>query len=188
VQLVQPDAYGTVHLDKWDAEKRYYVETRILPIIRAAGVEWDFMLARTIVQMIEDTAQRPISAGDAEINKFVSNPEVFDTRMNPLDYERHCALQLEKAGWRTRLTPATGDQGADVVAHKDGKMLVLQCKLYGQPVGNDAVQQVHAARSFQSADIAAVVSNQPFTKSARQLANVNSVHLLHHEQLCQFTG
>jgi len=108
--------------------------------------------------------------------------------MEPLDYEKHCALELEKTGWGTRLTVATGDQGADVIAHRDGKVLVLQCKLYSSPVGNDAVQQVIAARHFQSADLAAVVSNQPFTKAAKQLAGVSGVHLLHHEQLASFTG
>jgi len=165
------------------------MDTRILPLIRAKGLgEWYGQVTYRIDQLIEEAAQRLIQAGEADIAKFVSNPEAFDLRMNPRDYEQHCALQLEKAGWSTRLTAVTGDRGADVIAHRSGKILVVQCKLYSQPVANDAVQQVHAARDFQSADIAAVVSNQPFTKSARQLANVNGIHLLHHGQLCQFTG
>jgi restriction system protein len=137
---------------------------------------------------IEEAAQRSISPASDTGNRFISNPEIFDPRMEPLDYEKHCALELEKTGWGTRLTVATGDQGADVIAHRDGKVLVLQCKLYSSPVGNDAVQQVIAARHFQSADLAAVVSNQPFTKAAKQLAGVSGVHLLHHEQLASFTG
>ena len=147
---------------------------------------WFEQVAAAINGLIEEAAQRSISAGNPEALRFVSNPEVFDARMDPLDYEKHCALQLERAGWSPRLTAATGDQGADVIASRDGKILVLQCKLYSQPVGNDAVQQVYAARGFQVADIAAVVSNQSYTKAARQLANVNGVRLLHHEQLCHF--
>jgi restriction system protein len=189
MQLVQPDRYGTIFLDKWEAEKQYYLKTRILPQIEAKGLmEWYGSVAFTIERLIEEAAQRPLASGDLEVVAFLSDPEIFDARMDPLDYERHCALQLEKAGWSTRLTATTGDQGADVIAHRNGKILVVQCKLYSQPVGNDAVQQVHAARSFQSADIAAVVSNQPFTKSARELANVNGVYLLHHEELCRFIG
>jgi restriction system protein len=138
--------------------------------------------------MIEEAAQRAIGASADAIGRFISNPEIYDSRMDPLDYERHCALQLEKAGWTTRLTAATGDQGADVIAHRAGKILVVQCKLYSSPVGNDAVQQVIAAQRFQSADVAAVVSNQPYTKSARELANVSGIHLLHHEQLVSFVG
>jgi hypothetical protein len=189
IQTVVPDAYGTIFLDKWNKEKEYYIQTRILPVLRARGLDEMYgPLAVTIETMIELAAQRPITPLSDAGSQFISNPEVFDPRMDPVDYEHHCALQLEKAGWSTRLTPATGDQGADVIAHRGGKVLVLQCKLYGSPVGNDAVQQVIAARQYQSADLAGVVSNQQFTRSAKELAEVSGVRLLHHEQLVSFTG
>jgi restriction system protein len=189
LQTVLPDDYGTVFLDKWKKEKDYYVRTRILPALRAKGLDAVYgALALKIDNMIEEAAQRSNSPTLDIARQFISNPEIFDPRMEPIDYEKHCALQLEKAGWGTRLTATTGDQGADVIAQRAGKVLVLQCKLYGTPVGNDAVQQVIAARQFQSADLAAVASNQPFTRSARQLAVVSGGHLLHHEQLASFTG
>jgi restriction system protein len=189
LQTVLPDDYGTVFLDKWEKEKEYYIQTRILPALRTKGLEAIYGdLAVKIDIMIEEAAQRPIPPTLDTASRFISNPEVFDARMEPIDYERHCALQLEKAGWSTRLTATTGDQGADVLANRAGKALVLQCKLYSSPVGNDAVQQVIAARQFQSADLAAVASNQSFTRSAKQLAGVSGVHLLHHEQLTSFTG
>lgn len=189
LQTVQPDDYGTVFLDKWEKAKDYYIQTRILPALRAGGLDAIYgALAIRIDTMIEEAAQRSISPELDIASRFISNPEVFDPRMEPIDYEKHCALQLEKAGWATRLTATTGDQGADVIASRAGKAMVLQCKLYSSPVGNDAVQQVIAARQFQSADLAAVASNQSFTRSAKQLAGVSGVHLLHHEQLASFTG
>ncbi|HEV2100908.1 MAG TPA: restriction endonuclease, partial [Stellaceae bacterium] len=189
LQTVSSDQYGTIFLDQWNKEKGYYIQTRIRPALRASGLDEMYgSLAVTIETMIELAAQRPIPPAPVTLGQYVSNPEIFDLRMDPIDYERHCALQLEKAGWSTRLTPITGDQGADVIANRAGKVLVLQCKLYSTPVGNDAVQQVVAAKQFQSADLAAVVSNQSFTNSARQLAIVTSVHLLHHEQLSSFIG
>jgi restriction system protein len=189
IQTVLPDAYGTIILDKWNKEKGYYIQTRILPALRARGLDEMYgPLAVTIETMIELAAQRPITPSWDAGSQFISNPEVFDPRMDPVDYEQHCALRLKKAGWSTRVTPATGDQGADVIAHRGGRVLVLQCKLYGSPVGNDAVQQVIAARQYQSADLAGVVSNQQFTRSAKELAEVSGVRLLHHEQLASFTG
>lgn len=189
LQKVLSDHYGTIDLRDWNKEKGHYIKTRILPALRSSGLDEMYgPLAVTIETMIELAAQRPIPPASAMPSPYVSNPEIFDPRMDPIDYERHCALQLEKAGWSTLLTPATGDQGADVIARRAGKVLVLQCKLYSTSVGNDAVQEVFAAKQFQSADLAAVVSNQTFTKSARQLANVNGVRLLHHEELASFTG
>lgn len=190
LQTVQPDHYGTVFLDKWEKEKHYFIQTRILPLLGERGLgEAYTQVAVQFDIMIEEAAQRAIPpAIEGQAARFISSPETFDPRMDPIHYEAHCALLLQKAGWETRLTTATGDQGADVIAKRDGKVLVLQCKLYSSPVGNDAVQQVIGARGFQAADLAAVVSNQPFTRSAQQLAGVNHVHLLHHEQLVAFTG
>jgi restriction system protein len=61
--------------------------------------------------------------------------------------------------------------------------VVLQCKLWNQPVGNKAVQEIVAAKKLYSASAAFVVSNQPFTIPAKILAAANQVHLLHHNDL-----
>jgi restriction system protein len=90
---------------------------------------------------------------------------------------------LEQAGWKARQIGRSGDQGADVLAEKGNVSAVLQCKLWNQPVGNTAVQEVVAAKKLYSASTAFVVSNQPFTVSAKILAAANHVHLLHHNDL-----
>jgi restriction system protein len=68
----------------------------------------------------------------------------------------------------------------------NGTTLVVQCKLYSSPVGNKAVQEVIAGRAFENADMAAVVSNMAFTKSARVLAQQAGVDLLHHDELPRY--
>jgi hypothetical protein len=105
--------------------------------------------------------------------------------MDGVEYERFVADLLSIRGWDTRLTKGSGDQGVDVVAQKQGIKAVIQCKLYSYPVGNDAVQQVIAGRTFYNGDVAAVVTNATFTGSARQLASTAHVLLLHHDQVGQ---
>jgi restriction system protein len=61
--------------------------------------------------------------------------------------------------------------------------VVLQCKLYSQPVGNKAVQEVVAARNFERARFGVVVSNNSYTTPAQTLASANGVHLIHHREL-----
>lgn len=103
--------------------------------------------------------------------------------LTPQEYERHCAYLLQKAGWRASTTVATGDQGADVLAQYADINAVLQCKMYSQPVGNAAVQQVIAARVFYDCNLAAVITNAGFTKAAEALAKKAFVVLLHHDDL-----
>jgi hypothetical protein len=90
-------------------------------------------------------------------------------------------MRLE--GWSGKPTPATSDQGADVICDYGDVRAVIQCKLYDQPVGNAAVQEVISARIFYEANVAAVVTNASFTKSAIQLAEKARVALLHDTQL-----
>jgi restriction system protein len=95
------------------------------------------------------------------------------------DFEVLIGEQLEDGGWHVRRTGRSGDQGADLVAEKNGVSVAVQCKLYAQPVGNKAVQEALAAQRYYATDHAAVVSNAAFTRSAVQLARSAGVLLLH---------
>ena len=103
--------------------------------------------------------------------------------MSPREFEHRCADYLALKGWRSRNIGGPGDQGVDVLAEKDDIRLVLQCKKYGKPVGNRAVQEVFAAKAHARASAAAVVSNQGFTRGARELAAATGVMLLHFTEL-----
>lgn len=111
----------------------------------------------------------------------------FTSITNPYEYEYSVAKELSAHGWTTRVTNGSGDQGVDIVATKGDLKMVVQCKLYSQPVGNSAVQEIYSAKGFERADIAIVVTNNSFTKSAKQLANSLQVILLHHNQIGQFS-
>jgi restriction system protein len=103
--------------------------------------------------------------------------------MDPIEYERYCAEVMRRDGWHAETTAASGDQGVDVVATLQGVILVLQCKRYSRPVGNSAVQEVLAGKSYYRAQIAAVVSTAPYTASAQELAKRCGVMLLRHTDL-----
>jgi restriction system protein len=54
---------------------------------------------------------------------------------------------------------------------KNNVRVVLQCKLYGGPVGNKAVQEAAAGRAHERADFGIVVTNNRYTSAAEQLAH-----------------
>ena len=103
--------------------------------------------------------------------------------VSPFDYEKEIGNNLNRLGFNVRVTKASGDQGVDVLADKDGILFAIQCKMYSNPVGNKAVQEVVAGRKHYNCDYGVVVTNTTFTKSARQLANTNNVILLNDNQL-----
>jgi HJR/Mrr/RecB family endonuclease len=93
-------------------------------------------------------------------------------------FEEFCADILKKNKYfNVKVTKASGDYGADIIAYKHGKKYVIQCKCYSKNVGNKAVQEVYSGKSFYKADIAVVMTNSFFTKSAIETAKRNDVYL-----------
>ncbi|MCJ2104948.1 restriction endonuclease [Methylobacterium sp. E-041] len=166
------DAYGNRIVDGWLRERDYFVARTVVPDLTARGFA-DLCAARadTILSIVEAVAEA------------VDLPEDDAAPEEGVPYERFCAARLERAGWRTHPTPASGDQGADIVAEQGRTRLVVQCKRYGRPVGNAAVQEAAAAARYWSGDMAAVVTNAGFTPAARKLAAATDVLLLHHDDL-----
>ncbi len=105
------------------------------------------------------------------------NP-VFD-ELSGMEFETYLSRLLRQNGFEDiRGTAATGDQGADLIAKKAGRTIVVQAKRYQGPVGNKAVQEVVAAVKFYRADEGWVITSSTFTPSAKALANANGVKLI----------
>ena len=99
-------------------------------------------------------------------------------KIDGLQFEDICATVLKDKGFKkVKITKASGDQGVDILAYKDGVKYAVQCKLYSRPVGNKAVQEVFAGMSYYECDAAIVMTNSTFTKSAVDLAESTGVEL-----------
>lgn len=99
--------------------------------------------------------------------------------MDGHDYEYLVARYLKGHGYTgAKVTKASGDYGVDVTAHKGGHKFAVQCKYYSKPVGISAVQEAAAGKAYYGCDAAMVVTNNTFTKAARDLAKANGVILL----------
>jgi restriction system protein len=174
-QLVRPDAYGKLVLDKWADEINYFINQHIGPLLT---IQEQSLLRRERAQITQIITQR-VEALTRDRPVFGE----FSNNMTPVEFETFCAEQLRQSGWNAHVTRQSRDQGVDVIAEKNGLRIVLQCKLYSNPVGNKAVQEAVAARAFEQAHYCAVVSNSSYTSPAEQLASTNGVLLLHYSDL-----
>lgn len=178
-QLVQRDAYGNEKIQTWNKEKKYFIDTVLIPHLTGLGhydkeeqnevVSDELREAllgkeelKEIDEAIEDAARRGLA-------RLPASNAITDITTGH-EYEHFCAGLLSESGWDTRLTKASGDQGVDIIAHYDGLTVVFQCKFYTHPVGNKAVQEAVAARIHEQADLAVVISNATYTKSVEALA------------------
>ncbi len=105
-------------------------------------------------------------------------PSDFDA-MSGVEFERWLITEIQRAGVNSVLpTKRTGDQGADIIVHHNNTTIAIQAKCYQHSVGNDAIQEAHAAKAHYRADQAWAVTNARFTPAARRLANSTGVQLV----------
>lgn len=101
----------------------------------------------------------------------------FD-QMNGIEFEQFCADLLRKNDFQNvQTTKDTGDQGIDIIAQKDSIQYGIQCKCYTSDIGNKAVQEAFAGKTYYGCHVAMVLTNRYFTKSAKELAATNKVIL-----------
>lgn len=104
--------------------------------------------------------------------------------MDGVEFEKYASDLLRANGFKNvRLTPSSGDQGVDIIAHFDGASYAIQCKRYHGRVSNKAVQEAFTGCGFYHCDVAAVLTNSFFTVSAKQLAEENGVILWDRKEL-----
>lgn len=98
-------------------------------------------------------------------------------KMNWQKFEDFLRKLFKEMGYSVESTKRTGDQGADLIVSKFDEKIVVQAKHHQGPIGNDAIQQVHAAKGYYKCNEAIVISTSQFTKSAKELARRLGVKL-----------
>jgi restriction system protein len=172
-QLRYRDPYGNWMHDKWEKEVGYFFGQVLLPEfpeMNPAEVEMIFAL---LIKWV----------GELDFATFPEFDEEPAAALDGLGYERQVGAALARAGFSVNFTPATGDQGVDIIAEREGEKVAVQCKNYASAVGNDAVQQVFAGGRFYGASRTVVIAPNGYTTSAKQLASSLGVACLHHNEI-----
>ncbi|QHA38770.1 restriction endonuclease (plasmid) [Rossellomorea marisflavi] len=104
-------------------------------------------------------------------------------QMSGRNFEEYLKVLLKNLGYRVKLTPSSGDYGADLVLTLSDQRIIVQAKRYKKNVGIKAVQEIASAKSHYSADECWVVTNSFFTEPAKKLASSNQVRLVDRDLL-----
>lgn len=84
-------------------------------------------------------------------------------------FEHEIAEKLKGQGFaHVKVTKASRDYGADILAFKDGLEYVVQCKKYRGTVGFNAVKDIATAMDIYQADRGILVCDTSFSKSAHK--------------------
>jgi restriction endonuclease Mrr len=98
--------------------------------------------------------------------------------MSGAEFETWVGRLLTEKGFDVSGNPATGDQGTDLIARKNGLTIVIQAKRRQGAVGNRAVQEAISALAYYGGDKGWVITNSSFTPSAKALAQRSHIKLI----------
>ena len=105
--------------------------------------------------------------------------------MKGTSFEKYFGEVLKCNGYKkVSITKKSGDYGADIIASYQHRLIAFQCKRYDKPVGIKGVQEAAAAQKYYGCCKAVVVTNNSFTKNARNLAQRTNVELWDRKKLC----
>lgn len=160
----------------------YPVIAMITPVFTAVAYIV-FKLKKPAAEKKPETVSAQYAASSVEtipsetIDQKKSIMEFID-EMDGHDFEYFCAELLEQYGYKNvHVTSASGDQGVDIIAIKNGLRYAFQCKRYSSKVGNNAVQQVNTGKSLYCCSKGIVITNNYFTVSAQQIAKATGIEL-----------
>ena len=103
--------------------------------------------------------------------------------MSGVEFENFIGNVFAKKGYPVQLTPASGDQGVDLLLTVDEHRVAVQLKRYTGPVGNAAVQAAFTGMFHYKAKEAWVITTGSFTPGAKQLAKSAGVRLIDRNEL-----
>jgi len=150
-------------------------------------VEDKFM--RLDLSRLKEYAERDIRLSRESSMDFVSNSGGNFDLMSGDQFEQFCAGLLREEGFEdVEVTKGSGDQGIDVLATRDSVRYGIQCKCYSSDIGNKAVQEAFAGKTYYGCHVAIVLTNRYFTPAARELASQTGVVLWDRDKLLSMVG
>ncbi len=115
--------------------------------------------------------------------KYIGLPETQKemvsllNNLSPRDFEHLIERLYHKIGYDTELTPPQKDGGRDLIARKSiptkKELVLVECKLYKNPIGVQTVRQLLGVVSSEKTNKGVLITSSEFTRGAMKFSKEN---------------
>jgi hypothetical protein len=101
--------------------------------------------------------------------------------MRPDEYEHHIASYFNGLGYKTKVSPQSGDYGVDVFATKGKEKLAIQAKMYGgstRKVNRQMIMELHGAKDHFDCTRAILATDGQVIQNAKEVADKLGIEIL----------
>lgn len=102
--------------------------------------------------------------------------------MTPQEFEQYVSERYQELGYKTILTPYSGDWGIDVIAMKGNEKIAIQAKMYGgssRKVNRQVMMQLYGAMAYQDCTKAVLATDGECMADAVEVANKLGIEILY---------
>lgn len=118
---------------------------------------------------------------------LINNNDLDLKNMTGQEFELHCKKLIDKMGFETELTKASGDGGIDIIAYNHQPLLsgkyIIQCKRYSGSVGEPIIRDLYGVVTSERANKGILITTGYFTKSAIGFAKDKQIELIDGDRL-----
>jgi len=114
---------------------------------------------------------------DADL-RFKRKQREFWFDLSPLEFEHQIAGLYTRLGYRSTVTPGSGDEGIDIIMYNAADKIIVQCKRHKNPIGPAVVRELYGALSASNAQSAILICTGGFTMGVYQFARDKPITLL----------
>jgi len=99
--------------------------------------------------------------------------------IDPKKFERIVAIIFEGLGYKTKVVGGSGDEGIDIIAHRDGKRFFIQCKRKNQVPPKDVREFAGSIRDLnkEKGEKGFIVTTGEFTEEGKSFAKDNLIEI-----------
>ena len=98
--------------------------------------------------------------------------------LSGIEFERELAALFQRRGYQVQSTPSSGDQGIDLIARKNGKTTIVQCKRHKSPVGPAIARELYGSLIASRADRAILACTGGFTRGVKEFVKDKPITLI----------
>jgi hypothetical protein len=109
-------------------------------------------------------------------------------KLTGVEFEDELGELYRRLGYEVSRTPATGDEGIDLILRRPGELVVVQCKQHGKPAGQHFVRDLYGAMMHHGAQKAVLACPAGFTKAVRKFASGKPIELLDLNGILRLAG
>ena len=123
---------------------------------------------------------------EAELERQLGRQQFWKS-LRGVEFEEALAYLYSNLGYAVEITKGSGDEGVDLFLRKDEKVIVVQCKGHGNPIGVGAIRDLYGAMIHFKANSAVLACPSGFTVGVIKFASDKPIQLISANDLVEMT-